>query len=65
MHIFLNDFLAYDPESTAIIPFSKKVLLFSGKAIKYEHKWYTFCSEEQTINEITLQYEGNGTLANI
>lgn len=60
LHILLDDFLTYDQTNTTVIPFSRKVVLLSGKAINYKEAWYCFCSEEQTINEVLLQYGGPG-----
>ena len=65
LHVFLDDFLTYDSSCTSIIEFKSNVNIFSGKAIKHDHKWYSLCRSEQTINEIILHYQGNGTLSQV
>ena len=58
LHLMVTSWLTYPIELTKEVPFdTKRQTILSGKAIKYNDFWYTFCTENQTITQIRMDYQ--------
>ena len=54
----VSSWLTYPTELTKEVPFdSRRQTILSGKAIKYNDFWYLFCTENQTITQIKMDYQ--------
>ncbi len=58
IHLLVTSWLTYPIELTKEVPFdTKRQTILSGKAIKYNDFWYIFCTENQSITQLKMDYQ--------